>query len=372
MLKTAVDDFHAAGYNVRCFLDSRLSSLHNHLAVNIVEVSSHMTIQDVFAKTLDRSELSLVIAPETDGVLASLIRLAQGTTTSLNSAPTAVDAVSDKGLLSETLERKGVAVPETRCLSTENTLEEVMDAYLELSGPAVVVKPVDGVGCESISLISNRSQMVSAFKNLTERGSVRRFIIQRFVEGLPASVSLVSNGTAAQPIALNLQRISLNPPSKTSSYFGGLTPLNHPDAEAALQTAQRTVQLFKGLRGYIGVDLILSPDGPVVLEVNPRLTVSYVGLGQVLKQGLAEPMVMAALNGVLPASFETTGFSIYSKFPSSKAKDVRADREVLCPPVKVDGEDLTEIFLASWRATEAEALKLLSAQERMALEAYRG
>ncbi|OHE54852.1 MAG: hypothetical protein A3K61_00465 [Thaumarchaeota archaeon RBG_16_49_8] len=116
----------------------------------------------------------------------------------------------------------------------------------------------------------------------------------------------------------------------------------------------------------------MSPDGPVVLEVNPRLTVSYVGLRQVLKQGLAEPMVMAALSGVLPASFETTGFSVFSKLSSTSVKTkVDCCSRVMCPSVKVDGVDLAETLLVSWRASEAEALRLLPAQERMAVEACR-
>ena len=379
MLKTAAEDFHAAGYTVRCLLDSRLGSLRSDLAAvdDVVEVSpddSSSSVQDVFVKTLYRSELSLVIAPETGGVLSSLIRLAEGSpSTSLNSASQTVDAASDKALLSELLRRNGIAVPETRCLSTDDSLEKVMDAYLGFSGSAVVVKPVDGVSCESSYLVSSCAELIAAFKSLSGNRSVRRFIVQRFVEGLPASVSLISNGREARPVALNLQRVSLNQPSaKASSYKGGLTPLHHPDEEKALQVAQRAVQMFKGLKGYVGVDLVLSPDGPVVLEVNPRLTVSYVGLRQVLKQGLAEPMVMAALSGVLPASFETTGFSVFSKLLSTSAKTkVDCCSRVMCPSVKVDGAELAETLLVSWRAGEAEALRLLPAQERTAVEACR-
>ncbi|MCL4436239.1 MAG: ATP-grasp domain-containing protein [Thaumarchaeota archaeon] len=377
MLKSVAEDFHAAGYTVRCLLDSRVDSLRSDLSVvdDVVEVSPNSSsIQDIFVKMLQRSELSLVIAPETGGVLSSLIRLVEeSSSASLNSASKTADEVSDKASLSELLGRNGVAVPETKCFSTEDSLDEVLSAYLRFSEPTVVVKPVDGVSCESTFLVSNRAEMIDAYKNLSENRAVSHFIIQRFVEGLPASVSLISNGRNAQPIALNLQRVTLNPPgAKVSSYRGGLTPLHHPDAEKALQVARRAVQVFGGLRGYVGVDLVLSPNGPVVLEVNPRLTVSYVGLRQVLKQGLAEPMVMAALNGVLPASFDTTGFSVFSKLPHGSAKNrVAVGSRVMCPPVEVDGASLAETLLVSWREREDEALRLLSAQERMAVEASR-
>jgi predicted ATP-grasp superfamily ATP-dependent carboligase len=46
--------------------------------------------------------------------------------------------------------------------------------------------------------------------------------------------------------------------------------------------ADGIVQAIPGLGAYVGVDLILTDTGPVVVEVNPRLTTSYVGLAQVL------------------------------------------------------------------------------------------
>jgi predicted ATP-grasp superfamily ATP-dependent carboligase len=42
--------------------------------------------------------------------------------------------------------------------------------------------------------------------------------------------------------------------------------------------ASAVAAAIPGLWGYVGVDLIDGPDGPVVLEINPRLTTSYAGL----------------------------------------------------------------------------------------------
>ena len=50
--------------------------------------------------------------------------------------------------------------------------------------------------------------------------------------------------------------------------------------------------------GYVGLDLILgkATDGSedVVIELNPRLTTSYVGLSQATSQNLAEAMLQHA------------------------------------------------------------------------------
>nr|WP_269902909.1 ATP-grasp domain-containing protein [Xanthobacter dioxanivorans] len=41
-------------------------------------------------------------------------------------------------------------------------------------------------------------------------------------------------------------------------------------------------EAFPGLAGIFGIDILLTPDGPVVVEVNPRLTTAYAGLGPAL------------------------------------------------------------------------------------------
>ena len=64
-------------------------------------------------------------------------------------------------------------------------------------------------------------------------------------------------------------------------------------------TVRHLAERFQAqLRGYVGVDLVLGPaeDGSrdVVLEVNPRLTTSYVGLSCLAKGNLAAEMLAAA------------------------------------------------------------------------------
>jgi len=51
------------------------------------------------------------------------------------------------------------------------------------------------------------------------------------------------------------------------------------DADGALlDLAKRAIAAIPGLWGYVGIDVVLTQRGPVVLEVNPRLTTSYAGL----------------------------------------------------------------------------------------------
>jgi predicted ATP-grasp superfamily ATP-dependent carboligase len=52
------------------------------------------------------------------------------------------------------------------------------------------------------------------------------------------------------------------------------------DAE---QWAKQITQAIPGLNGFVGIDFILSEYGPVLIEINPRLTLSYIHLKQQLR-----------------------------------------------------------------------------------------
>jgi predicted ATP-grasp superfamily ATP-dependent carboligase len=54
------------------------------------------------------------------------------------------------------------------------------------------------------------------------------------------------------------------------------------------------------LWGYVGVDLVLTESGPVVLEINPRLTTSYCGLRHALSHNPATWVLDLLKNGRLP------------------------------------------------------------------------
>jgi len=55
-----------------------------------------------------------------------------------------------------------------------------------------------------------------------------------------------------------------------------------------------------GLRGFVGIDLVWHAQrGPVLIEINPRLTCSYVGLSQRLGRCLAgEVLALQRLEGL--------------------------------------------------------------------------
>jgi predicted ATP-grasp superfamily ATP-dependent carboligase len=56
-----------------------------------------------------------------------------------------------------------------------------------------------------------------------------------------------------------------------------------------------------GLSGYVGVDVVLGDDDrDWAIEINPRLTTSYVGLRAIAKFNLAEAMLAVVQDQPLP------------------------------------------------------------------------
>ena len=60
----------------------------------------------------------------------------------------------------------------------------------------------------------------------------------------------------------------------------------------AVRLAHAAIAGIEGLQGYVGVDLVLgaAPDGTrdYAIEINPRLTTSYIGLRQLCRSNLAQ------------------------------------------------------------------------------------
>jgi predicted ATP-grasp superfamily ATP-dependent carboligase len=117
-------------------------------------------------------------------------------------------------------------------------------------------------------------------------------IVQTYVDGIPASVSFLTCGDHLLPLVPARQHISED---GRFGYLGGEIPLPEELATRAVDLARRAITGIPGLRGYIGVDLVLGADPTgakdYAIEINPRLTTSYIGLRALAESNLAEAML---------------------------------------------------------------------------------
>ena len=120
---------------------------------------------------------------------------------------------------------------------------------------------------------------------------------------------LVAEGRT-QTLSLNGQDIEAGCPFV---YRGGVVPLAHPLEQQAFAVARAAVVALPGLRGYAGIDLILDGATAWAIEVNPRLTTTYVGLRQVADLNLAQAIWQTCLEGRLPGAVPLRGRAVFSK-----------------------------------------------------------
>jgi predicted ATP-grasp superfamily ATP-dependent carboligase len=240
-----------------------------------------------------------LVAPETGRCLERLTaRVERKRTMVLGSSAAAIHRASDKGRLPHRLARCGLRHPVTRVLGPRADPA----AQAREIGYPVVVKPMCGAGCIGVCLARDARELSRAVHAARRGSRTGPLLLQRYVPGVAASASLLCDGRRAVALSVNAQSVRTG---RTVSYHGGRTPLDHPLAKEAMNAALRACEALPGLRGYVGVDLVLAESEIVVIEVNPRLTTSYLGVrsafrGSDGKGANIAALAIAACAGKLP------------------------------------------------------------------------
>lgn len=207
---------------------------------------------------------------------------------------------SDKSL---TYEELGGIVPQPRTFRIKidpkgywkraiDNLYEKWQAEDPLTPLKLIIKPLIGVDCEDIVVIENIDDLTLDLDKTFLPGS--RVIVQEFIEGEDVSVSLISDGTKAVPISLNKQFVQLK--NDKGTYLGGKLPFESKYKEECFDIAVKAVEAIDGLKGFVGVDLLINADEKDVysvylLEVNSRFTTPYVGLRQIANFNIGKTVI---------------------------------------------------------------------------------
>jgi predicted ATP-grasp superfamily ATP-dependent carboligase len=358
MLRTLISDFKAAGHYVTATLDSRLAKLNPPLDADcIVPVFSSRETQAAIRKVSALADAAYVIAPETDQMLQSLVESVEQTgAASLNCPASAIGKVVDKAFLHESLTKLGLPAPETVTFSVAGGVEEIKRAIHGRLRFPLIFKPSNDVSCCGLSVVTLENQVAGAVGKIKRESSSKRFLVQELIKGAAASVSLISTGNDALSISLNRQDVTIGAPDKISSYNGGLVPFDHPLRHSAFAVAEKIVKSFRDLKGYVGVDLVLTEEEAVAIEVNPRLTTSYVGLRRVVNFNVAEAIVNAVLKRTLPTDIQTCGYAFFSKVETPPPKIDALQKtyeisEVVSPPFPVSSSGAACSLISSHGAT---------------------
>jgi tyramine---L-glutamate ligase len=271
--------------DVVVFRDVRLPGL-SLPASRMIEIRDGEEERQHLWRAAGEADWTLLIAPETGGSLLNRCRIVEAAGGRLLSPGSAlIELATDKQRCAEHLRAAGVPVPPGRCLQPGQTLPA------DFPYPAVL-KPIDGAGSLGVQLVLDRN---SPYDPL-ELGTMAR--LEQFCPGVAASVAVLCGPGGLVALPACRQRLTED---GRFGYLGGDTPLADAWAQRAERLAFAAFHALPAAVGYAGVDLVLgdSPDGSrdVVVEVNPRLTTSYVGLRRLITANLAGAMRKVALGG---------------------------------------------------------------------------
>ena len=281
--------------------------------VTILSAPPSSRAEGNFRRSLGGADAALVIAPEGHGHLARLARAVERSrVTPLGCGPRAARLAGDKMETARLLERAGIATPATRRVGSGAAgLRGLARVPLPL-----VLKPRDGCGAAGVEVVRRAGDLAAALRRARRAAAGSDVIVQPYLAGAPISVSLLvrrdprrrRGGSTALVLAVGRQRIAGR---RSLSYLGGDMPLRGAAATAAARLALRaTAALARSaadLRGPVGVDLVLAAAGPVVIEINPRLTTSWIGLRRIARVSLAGLLLDAARGRPLPRRIALAG-----------------------------------------------------------------
>jgi hypothetical protein len=250
-----------AGFSVRHIACSASRAGHHIIAADSFcdidlekcAAKTFLLDQDTAMKTLpalieEHSPEAVVLGPGLEEAKVQGVRV-------LNNPPELAAQVSDKLWLARWLEERGFPFIKTY----QGPPGSPQSPPADLADFPLVIKPRKGAGGVGCRLVDNPGSM------RWEEG----LIIQEWIEGRPASVSVIGDGHKARALAVNEQIIGATfAGAEGFRYSGNITPLE-PDFPGLEAMAEEIVAELH-LLGSNGVDFLLTEKGPVVVEVNPR------------------------------------------------------------------------------------------------------
>ncbi len=238
------------------------------------------------ARLAPECKYGIVISP--DALLSKFTHTLELATHNVGSCSTAVAVAANKRLTSKLLMGRGILVPK--------------EVSPEFSGKRVI-KSIKGEGSINVR-IAKDGEIPKADEMVVE-----------YIEGEHYSVSLVGSRVIGEAcgyysglppviLAINRQKAFTN----EDGYFcygGGETPVHPPQEKAMIETAAKTIETL-GCQGYTGVDMVVAGTDIYVVDVNPRPTMSLVGISQVMQEEIADVLLKATV-GLPPKEVHFNG-----------------------------------------------------------------
>lgn len=293
MLAALVEDLsRIPGARVVTTWDARLGECPlKNCDVRIVRTRAQE--QTEFDSLIHSADVVWVIAPETDDILFHRRAAWSGSHGRFVGAHhSAIALCTCKKSLGELFNQREIKTPET------NWFDPAQGTQAIRFWP-VVIKPRDGAGSQKTFLARDRRELENICRALEDVSDPKAFLQQPYIAGRALSVALLiaEDGSIREVLPVAVQHLSND---GRFGYLGGRIPadISIESAIAVQQLAERACRAVPGLTGYVGCDFVLAEDqplDPVIIEINPRLTSSYLGYRQLTDDNIAARLLDASV-----------------------------------------------------------------------------
>ena len=296
MLNAVTEDLLAGGCEVAALVDSRLTgAVVADKRVTHHEVGASVDLPAVLLSLAQNSDAVLVIAPETNSILSRCLNWLEPVKHKLLNPDAAFTKLaSSKSELFEYLKAKGFGqFPDG--INFQKFLDQVDPSdrsdWDSAFGLPAVLKPDDGAGSEEVELITDWASWSQKHSRPNDQ-----YRLESFVPGTAVSVSVLCGGDQCDVLTPTIQLFDesdadddadVDAPGGTlgGHYVGAEFPIAKDISRRAVRLVCEVLKSLPKTRGYIGMDLVISDSGDRLddrlIEINPRLTMSYSRLTQI-------------------------------------------------------------------------------------------
>lgn len=300
MLRALIEDLSHQGHQISTVLNPVARDMWDSYpgveSVSIVKSEEEISWRDAWRRVALDSERTMLIAPEIDGLLLESVQELRGYQVDVwNATCEWIDLVSDKyrfaRFLGESVSHPRTWVADEFPASDSAVAKEMLGSGMQWATDGWVFKRRDGAGCADMQWFPDLSSLRSRIASTIPVDQRNLWIIQPWIVGSHRSIAMLCESSDHfQIVGVSTQEIRNE---SVVTYHGGQIESDVDDRLSAW--VLEWFGSMVGARGWIGIDFLLpvplvegSDISPILIEINPRLTTSYLGYRQRFGSRLAD------------------------------------------------------------------------------------
>ncbi|MFF2378427.1 pyridoxal-phosphate dependent enzyme [Streptomyces xiamenensis] len=192
-----------------------------------------------------------------------------------SSSAEAVARCRNKALTRDVLRQAGVRQPGYAVL--DHLTPAHVRRAVETVGLPCVVKPVDDSGSHNVLLCTSPAavfaqaeRILAVTTNARGQRTARAVLVEEYLDGPEFSVEMFSSGATPHCIGITEKIVSGSPHFIERQHFFPATVLSGEQTREIEELVRRALEAVGPLRGATHTEVRITPEGPAVVEINPR------------------------------------------------------------------------------------------------------